>query len=40
MATPHKELFGKDADLLRPRTIGARAFVHIDTYTNNLDNKA
>lgn len=32
MTAPRKELFSKeDADLSRPRTIGSRAFVHIET---------
>ena len=29
METPHKVLYGKDADCSHPRIIGARAFVHI-----------
>ena len=40
MATPYKARFGKEADLSRLGTIGAGAFVHIETCTKNLDGKA
>ena len=33
METPHKVLYGKDADLSHLKIIGARAFVHIKNPT-------
>ena len=39
MATAYKALFGK-ADLSRLGTTGARAFVHVETSTKKLDDKA
>ncbi|CAB1120117.1 unnamed protein product [Ectocarpus sp. CCAP 1310/34] len=37
--TPYKALYGKDANLGHLRAIGARAFVHVETHTRNLDSK-
>ena len=36
---PHKALRRKDANLKMLRTIGARAFEHVETYTPKLDPK-
>ena len=38
--TLYKALYGKDANLGHLRAIGARAFVHVETYTRKLDPKA
>ena len=35
--TPYKRLYGKDATLGHFRTIGARAFVHVETRGRKLD---
>ena len=40
METPYKRMHGKDANLKMLRTIGARAFVHVETYTQKLAAKA
>ena len=37
--TPYRALYGKDANLGHLRTIGARAFVHVETHTRKLDPK-
>ena len=39
MATPYKPRFGKEANLSRLKTIGARALVHIETDTKKLDTR-
>ena len=38
--TPYKALYGKDARLGHLRTIGARAFVHVETHTKTLEYRA
>ncbi|CAB1102163.1 unnamed protein product [Ectocarpus sp. CCAP 1310/34] len=38
--TPYKALYCKDANLGHLRAIGARAFVHVETHTRELDPKA
>lgn len=38
--TPYKRLYGKDAHLGHLKVIGARAFVHVETYTKKLEPKA
>ena len=38
--TPYKRLYGKDATLGHFRTIGARAFVHVETRGRKLDQRA
>ena len=40
MEAPHKKLYGKEGDLSLLKIIGARAFVHIEIYTEKLGNKA
>ena len=37
--TPYKRLYGKDATLGHFRTIGARAFVHVETRGRKLDQR-
>ena len=39
-ATPYFRMHNKEADLLGLRTIGVRAFVHRETCTGNLDDRA
>ena len=39
-ATPYFRMHHKEADLSRLRAIGARAFVHRETYTRKLDDRA
>ena len=39
-ATPYFRVHNKEADLWRLRAIGARAFVHRETYTRKLDDRA
>lgn len=38
--TPYKALYGKDAYLGHLRVVGARAFVHQETYTKKLEHRA
>ena len=38
--TPNKRLYGKEANLGHLRTIGARAFVHVETHGRKLDQRA
>ena len=40
MQSPYKMLHGTEPDLRLLRVIGARAFVHIKTYSKNLELKA
>ena len=40
MVTPYKKLYGKDANLSHLRVIGARAFVHVETHTKKMADKA
>ena len=40
MGTPYKTLRGKEATLQHLRTIGARAFVHIETHTKKLEDRS
>ena len=39
-ATPFSKMYGREADLSGLRAIGSRAFVHVETYTTNLGDKA
>ena len=39
-ATPYSKMHGKEADMTGLRTIGARAFVHVETHTTNMGDKA
>ena len=38
--TPCKALYGKEANLGHLRAIGARAFVHVETHTETLGDRA
>ena len=40
MQSPYKTLHGREPDLRLLRVIGARAFVHVETYTKKLDVRA
>ena len=40
MGTPYKALHGKDATLQHLRTIGSRAFIHIEMHTKKLEDKS
>ena len=40
IATPYKALVGKEAHLSYLKIIGARTFVHVETHTRKLDDKA
>ena len=40
MATSYKDLHGKEATLQHLRTIGSRAFVHIEAHTKNAHQEA
>lgn len=40
MGTPYKALHGKEATLQHLRTIGSRAFVHIETHTKKLEDRS
>ena len=40
MGTPYKRMYDKDANLTMLRTIGARAFVHVETCTQKPAAKA
>ena len=40
MQSPYKVLHGTEPDLRFLRVIGAQAFVHIETYSKNLELKA
>lgn len=38
--TPYKALYGKEADLRHLRAIESRDFVHVETHTKKLDDRA
>ena len=40
MATSYKDLHGKEATLQHLRTIGSRAFVHIEAHTRKLEDRS
>ena len=39
MVTPYKPLHGKEATLQHLKTIGSRAFVHVETHTKKLEDR-
>ena len=40
MGTPYKALRGKEATLQHLKTIGSRAFVHVETHTKKLEDRS
>lgn len=39
IATPYKKLLGEEANRMHLRVFGAKAFVHIETHTGELEPK-